>query len=108
MLEYINNPNVVIINVLSDDVWSDSVYPTCEEWGDRGIDDFPIILDDLDDAYNHVIGDWFGVSNISPYSIFIDHNFEVYAKYNWSLHNIENTIFAEDIIEEMLENLNEE
>ena len=45
MLEYINNPNVAIINVLSDDP---NVTWDCSEWGMYGIDDFPIILDDLD------------------------------------------------------------
>ena len=43
MLEYINNPNVVIINVLSDDA---NAMWTCEEWGAHGIDGFPIIIDD--------------------------------------------------------------
>ena len=95
MLEYINNPNVAIINVLSDDP---NVMWSCSEWGTYGEDDFPIILDDLDDAYAHTIGDWFGVSWTSPSYIFIDYEFKYYAITN-ELNDVDS------IIEEMLENL---
>ena len=98
MLEYINNTNVAIINVLSDDP---NVTWDCLEWGIYGIDDFPIVLDDLDDSYVHTIGDWFGVSWISPRHIFLDHEFNYYAITD-DLNDVE------DIIDEMLENLNEE
>ena len=98
MLEYINNQDVTILNVLSDDPL---VTWTCSEWGIYGIDDFPIILDDLDDSYSHTIGDWFGVSWISPRHIFLDHEFKYYAITD-DLNDVE------DIIDEMLENLNEE
>ena len=73
MLEYINNPNVAMINVLSDDTfatWS------CEQWGMNGIDNFPIIIDDYDDnTFSHTMGDWFDISWTSPWHIFLDHNF---------------------------------
>jgi len=95
MLEYINNPNVAIINVLSDDTWATW---SCSEWGSYGHDNFPIIVDDLDDNFNHTIGDWFGVSWISPRHIFLDHNFNYYAISD-DLNDVK------DIIDTMLENI---
>ena len=92
MLEYINNPNVAFINVLSEDsnaMWS------CTEWGSYGIEGFPIIVDDLDDYFMHTIGDWFGVSWTSPRHIFIDHEFKYYAI-------TDDLNVVEDIIDEML------
>ena len=73
MLEYINNPNIAIINVLSDG-W-DPV--SCSDWGNEGLIDFPIIVDDYEN-YINTIGSWFGVSNSSPWYLFIDHNFDYY------------------------------
>ena len=96
MLEYINNEQVAIINVLADDLFATW---TCDEWGMHGLDDFPIIIDDYDDnTFSHTIGNWFSVSWSSPWHIFLDHNFTYYAK-TQELHNVST------IIEEMLENL---
>mgnify|MGYP001197444229 FL=1 len=96
MLEYINNPNVVIINVLSDDA---NAMWTCEEWGTHGIDGFPIIIDDYNDnTWSHTIGDWFGISWSSPWHIFLDHNYIYYGK-TQDLHEVDS------VMEQMLENL---
>ena len=96
MLEYINNPNVAMINVLSDDTFATW---TCEQWGMNGIDNFPIIIDDYDDnTFSHTMGDWFDISWTSPWHIFLDHNFTYHAK-TQDLHEVNN------IIDQMLENI---
>ena len=105
-MEFINNPNVVVINILSD-----GYSPkTCEQWGNAGIVDFPIIIDDFNENfYTHEIANWFGISGQSPRSVFIDHNFNFYATFAGDLYDLADpNITATDIIEEMLNNLNGE
>ena len=100
MLEYINNPNVVIINVFHDE--ADAFYE-CVEWGDEGIKDFPIIIDDYDEGnWLHTIGDWFGVSWSSPRHIFLDHTFTYYDMLMPPQDTHEN---IRDVIDEMLDNI---
>ena len=96
MTNYINNPNVAIINVFHDDI---GVEPYCTTWGDEGIEEFPIIIDDYqEEFYSHIVGDWFGVSWSSPWHVFVDHNYTFYAK-------TQDKSQVDDIIEEMLENI---
>ncbi len=98
-MEFINNENVVIINVLGD---SNEHPYTCEDWGVEGLPGMPIIIDDLDESQgSYIIANWFGIIEDPPKHLFIDHNFNYYAK-------MENHNNAKEIIEEMLENLNEE
>ena len=93
MLEYINNPNVAIINFLADG----ATPKTCEDWGEEGAINFPIIVDDQ--IYG--LSSWFGITWLSPRHIFIDHELKYYAITN-DLNDVDS------IIEEMLENLESE
>ena len=98
MLEYINNPDVAILNFLADGY----APKTCSQWGANGHVDFPIILDDLDEStYTHTISEWFGITDQSPRHVFIDHEFRFHA-----LSNTKNEV--EGIIEEMLDTMNGE
>ena len=64
-----DNPNVAIINALSDNP-GDPL--NCEDWGDKGDDRVPIIINDYND---HTFGDWFGITWSSPWYLIIDQNF---------------------------------
>ena len=93
MFKYLNNPHVVFINFLSD-----GGFPyTCNDWGNAGQANFPIIVDD-ELNYSHVLGDWFGISNLSPRNVFLDHNFNYYAI-------TEDIYQVEQILDSMLENI---
>ena len=96
-MEYLDNSDVVIINVLSD--MPNATYD-CVQWGANSDDRIPLIVDD--ENYDGVVRDWFGFSQwVMPQYIFIDEDFKFYAK-----TQSEGT--AENILEEMLENLNGE
>ena len=73
LLEHLDNPNLGIINILSD---GGAPY-NCELWGEKGIDNFPLIINDYD---NHTIGDWFGITWSSPWYLFIDKDFKYVYK----------------------------
>ena len=62
-----------IINVLSD---GEAPY-NCTQWGARGIENFPLIIDDYD---NHTFGDWFDITWTSPWYLFIDEEFNYIFK----------------------------
>ena len=94
IIEYIDNPHVAIINVLDDP-------PTppynCDQWGVNGDDRIPIIVNDY--SYNGEVRNWFNFSQWSmPQYIFIDQDFKYHAI-------TQTESIAEDILEELLENL---
>ena len=91
-MPYLDNPNVAIVNFLSD---MPNVEESCEEWGDRGNDRVPIIIDD----YNgHTFGDWFGITWSSPWYLLIDQHFVYHA-------STQSESQAEILLEEMLTNM---
>ena len=87
-----DNPNVAIINALSDNP-GDPL--NCEDWGDMGDDRVPIIINDYND---HTFGDWFGITWSSPWYLIIDQNFVYQVK-------TQNEIEARDLLEQMLTNM---
>ena len=93
MLEYINNPNVAIINFLADG----ATPKTCEDWGEEGAINFPIIVDDQ--IYG--LSSWFGITWESPRHVFIDHNFNLVG-----ISGSKNEV--EGIIEGMLDEMENE
>ena len=89
-----DDPNIAIINVLSDP-------PTppynCSQWGINGDDRIPVIVNDYD--YNGMIRDWFSFSEWSMQQyVFIDQDFKYHAI-------TQSESAAENILEEMLNNL---
>jgi len=89
--EYLDNPNIAIINVLSD--LPNQSYD-CSQWGVNGDERIPIIVNDYD--YNGIVRDWFDFNEWSmPQYIFIDQNFQYHA-----ITQSESS--AEIILEEML------
>ena len=76
MFDYINDPNVAIIYFLST-----SGNYTCNEWGEQGSSNFPIIVD----PRSYGVQDWyFDLSNsqnnqtldgASPRHVFLDRDF---------------------------------
>ena len=104
MLPYLNNPNVAIINILSDD----PEYPrNCEDWGSRGNEKLPIIINDYN---NHDFGDSFECNGegcnpnsgvitwSSPWYLIIDQNFIYKVK-------TQDEEEAKNLLEEMLTNM---
>ena len=91
MKEYLDNPNVAIINVLSD--LPNQSYD-CEQWGINGDERIPLIVND--EEYNGIVREWFDFNEWSmPQYIFIDQNFQYHA-----ITQSESS--AEIILEEML------
>ena len=67
ILHYLDDPNVAIINILSDEPGGLS----CEVWGLEGDDRVPIIVNDYN--YDGIFGDWFGIGSwSSPWFFIID------------------------------------
>ena len=93
ILHYLDNPNVAIINVLSDEPGGLS----CEIWGNEGNDKVPLIINDYD--YNGLFGEWFNIGAwSSPWYFIIDENFVYQTK-------TQSESEAENLLEEMLTNL---
>ena len=87
------NPNVAIINILSDEPGGLS----CSIWGNEGNDKVPLIINDYD--YNGIFGQWFNIGAwSSPWYFIIDENFIYQVK-------TQNESEAENLLEEMLTNL---
>ena len=92
-MHYLDNPNVAIINILSDEPGGLS----CEVWGVEGDDRVPIIINDYN--YDGIFGDWFGIGSLSsPWYFIIDENFVYQAK-------TQSESEAENLLEDMLTNL---
>ena len=92
-MHYLDNPNVAIINILSDEPGGLS----CEVWGVEGDDRVPIIINDYN--YDGIFGDWFGIGSwSSPWYFIIDENFVYQAK-------TQSESEAENLLEDMLTNL---
>ena len=69
----------------------------CDQWGVNGDDRIPIIVNDY--SYNGEVRSWFNFSQWSmPQYIFIDQDFKYHAI-------TQTESIAEDILEELLENL---
>ena len=93
ILHYLDNQNVAIINVLSDEPGGLS----CEIWGNEGDDRVPIIINDYN--YNGIFGQSFGIGAwSSPWYLLINEDFIYEAK-------TQNESEAENLLEEMLINL---
>ena len=101
-MPYLDNPNVAIINILSDD----PEYPTnCHDWGVQGDDRIPIIINDYG---NHTFGNWFEcneecpffdtITSSSPWYLIIDQNFVYQMK-------TQNEATAKNLLEELLTNM---
>ena len=71
-MEYWENDNSVEILYLLDDI--NQPY-SCQHWGDRGVMDQPIIIND---GSANIIHDWFDNDNGYPDNIFIDHDMKLY------------------------------
>jgi len=83
--EYIDHPDLAIINVINDNPYAP---PSCQEWGQGGDDRLPLIIDEATSAQYiggpGIFNDWFcgsgNWSNIacgsSPWYIIIDSNFK--------------------------------
>jgi hypothetical protein len=71
-MEYWENDNSVEILYLLDDI--NQPY-SCQHWGDRGVMDQPMIIND---GSANIIHDWFDNDNGYPDNIFIDHDMKLY------------------------------
>ena len=92
-MPYLDNPNIAIINVLSDEAGGLS----CMDWGNQGDDRVPIIINDYN--YDGVFGEWFGINSwSSPWYFIVDENFVYQFK-------TQEETEAEDFLEEMLLNM---
>ena len=64
-----DNPNVAIINFLSDGPGG----LDCEMWGNNGDDRVPVIVNDYNE--DHTFGGWFDIIYSSPWYLILDENF---------------------------------
>ena len=89
MLDYVNNPDVIMLYFLRDTLaaWGNPHFRTCsntedpyQSWGDEGLEDFPLMLEANS---NPEIINWFGFDQdgdgvgVSPRHILLDENFYV-------------------------------
>jgi len=83
MLEYINNPDVMMVYFLRDTeaAWGNPHFRTCsntespyQSWGDEGLVNFPLMVEA--NAHSEII-DWFGFDGVSPRHILLNEDFYV-------------------------------
>ena len=98
VLEYLDNSNVMIFNVIYDEYQPYS----CSVWANYGNEDLPIMISDgssIEFGGQNTIERLFFNDTQMPKHVFIDHDLNVYYKQAGSMSNNE----VSNIIDEMLD-----
>ena len=100
VLEYLDNSNVMIFNVIYDQFQPYS----CFDWANEGNNELPVMISDgssMDLGGQNTLESLFFTETQMPKHVFIDHELRLYYKHAGSMSNSEVSIIINEMLDEM-------